>query len=102
MKREAARISDFGERRVLGVRVGMTPVALFLLEDGTVSALHDRCSHANVKLSRGTMAGDEIECPAHGARFDCKTGNHQCMPAVVGVKPIPVTVEGGVIFVELE
>lgn len=52
----------------------------------------DKCSHADVKLSKGTVEGDEIICPAHGARFCLKTGEPRCMPAVVGIKTFPVEV----------
>lgn len=69
--------------------------------DGTLSALEDCCSHAEVQLSGGTLNDGEIECPAHGARFDVKTGRPLCLPAVRPVRTFPVKVVGGKIVVEL-
>ncbi len=69
--------------------------------DGTLSAVEDRCSHADVQLSEGTLNGGEIECPAHGARFDVKTGRALCLPAVRPVRTFPVKVVGGKIVVEI-
>ena len=69
--------------------------------DGALSALEDRCSHANVRLSGGELIGGEVECPAHGARFDVRTGKALCLPAVGPVRTFPVRVDGGRIIVTL-
>jgi phenylpropionate dioxygenase-like ring-hydroxylating dioxygenase large terminal subunit len=37
---------------------------------GKVIALEDRCPHKNVSLSLGTIAGDNIQCPYHGWKFN--------------------------------
>ena len=47
-------------------------------------------------------AGDEIECPRHGARFNVKTGRPVTLPAVVLVRTFPVTVTEEGIFVQIE
>ena len=78
---------------------GAFRIVVFRTANGDLYALEDRCSHADVRLSGGMVEGCEIECPAHGARFDLKTGNNLCMPAVVPVRSFPVQVRNGEIFV---
>ena len=95
----AAKEADLKEGMMMAVQAGGRNIVLFRDREGKVSALEDRCSHADVRLSRGSFCGDHVECGAHGARFDVKTGKALCMPAVTGVKRFDVKVEGGSIFV---
>ena len=45
-------------------------------------ALDDRCSHQDESLSEvGAVDGDELECCAHGARFDLASGAATGLPA---------------------
>lgn len=56
-------------------------------------AIGDRCSHANVSLTDGTLWEDEaeLECPKHGSAFSLRTGEPQSFPAT---RPVAVhTVE---------
>lgn len=40
-----------------------------------VTALEDECPHQGMPLSAGVLKPDgTLECPFHGARFDCATG----------------------------
>jgi 3-phenylpropionate/trans-cinnamate dioxygenase ferredoxin subunit len=90
------------------VEVGAKRVVVFRSNNGSVSALEDRCSHAEVRLSSGTFepgegpAGvGEVVCPAHGARFNVCTGKHLCMPAVTGVKVYTVVERNGEIVLSV-
>ena len=47
---KVCKVSDIPDEGVIGVEVGETPVALVRKGD-EVFALHDVCSHAEVKLS---------------------------------------------------
>ena len=42
--------------------------------DGTLYAVENLCSHAQVPLDEGELRGCEIECLFHGATFDVRTG----------------------------
>lgn len=101
METPVASLGDFGEKRMIPVKAGSLNLVLFKLDDGSVSALEDRCSHANVRLSRGSCEGSEVECPAHGARFDVASGKALCMPAVAPVRSFETTVREGQIYVNL-
>jgi 3-phenylpropionate/trans-cinnamate dioxygenase ferredoxin component len=101
MEQLIARLSEFGEKRMISKKVGEKLVVLFLHDDGTVSSLEDRCSHADVKLSKGLFEEGQIECPAHGARFDARTGAPLCMPAVSAVRGYPIRIVEDEIWITL-
>jgi 3-phenylpropionate/trans-cinnamate dioxygenase ferredoxin subunit len=71
---------------------------------GEIFAIEDRCSHDDGELVEGELDPDDctIECPRHGSRFDLRTGKPVNLPAYVPVDTFPVSVEGGVIRVEVE
>jgi 3-phenylpropionate/trans-cinnamate dioxygenase ferredoxin subunit len=69
---------------------------------GSIYAIEDRCSHDDGPLGEGALAGAEIECPRHGARFDLASGTPRCLPAVLPVRTFPVRVEGDQILVAAE
>jgi len=54
-------------------------------------ALGDRCSHADVSLSEGTLWVDEceLECWKHGSTFSLKTGEPQSLPGGGHRRPAP-------------
>jgi 3-phenylpropionate/trans-cinnamate dioxygenase ferredoxin subunit len=79
--------------------VDTVPIVLVLDRAGQVFALHDMCSHANVPLSEGEVAGGEIECWLHGSTFALSTGKPSCLPAVEPVPVYPVKIEDGAVYV---
>lgn len=46
------------------------PILLFRRQDGSVAALHDRCPHRLLPLSKGQRIGDQVQCGYHGLTFD--------------------------------
>lgn len=82
------------------VDVGGEPICLVRLDEQTVKAVHDTCSHQQYSLSEGWVDDNSIECNLHGSTFDLDTGQPQSLPAV---KPIPVyacAVQDGAIWVD--
>ena len=63
--------------------IGGRLVAIVRTEDGTVHAVDDTCTHANVSLSEGEVDGCAIECWLHGSRFDLRTGTVVQFGAIV-------------------
>lgn len=104
-------MSDSSFRRVttLDVLVDGQPVAvraedgesLCLIREGeAIHAIVDRCPHRDFHLSGGDMvAPGVIECPWHGARFDCRTGAVLQGPATDNVTTYPVRIEGNDVYV---
>jgi 3-phenylpropionate/trans-cinnamate dioxygenase ferredoxin component len=71
---------------------------------GELLAIEDRCSHDDGVLVEGELDQERctIECPRHGSRFDLRTGKPLNLPAYVPVDTFPVSVEDGLIKVEVD
>ena len=71
---------------------------------GTLYAIEDRCSHDDGELVYGDLDQSDctIECPRHGSKFDLKTGKPLTLPAYEPVETFPVTVQDGVIKIEVD
>lgn len=68
---------------------------------GTFYCIADVCSHDDGPVAEGDLAGYEIECPRHGARFDVRQGKVLSFPAIVDIPAYPVRVDGHDILVGL-
>src|SRR5687768_16020997 len=75
-------------------------IALFNV-GGTYYAIGDTCPHRGAPLLVGALAGTEVVCPWHAARFDVTTGCHLSPPARRGVATYPVQVVGDDILVDI-
>lgn len=71
---------------------------------GELLAIEDRCSHDEGNLVEGELDEETctIECPRHGSVFDLRTGKPMNLPAYVPVDTFPVSVEGGLIKIEVD
>ncbi len=85
-----------GEFRV--VDVNDSQIAVFNL-GGQFFAIADVCTHDAGQLTGGTVEGEEIVCPRHGARFSIRTGAALTAPAYEPTDTFPVRVEAGQIQV---
>ena len=70
--------------------------------DGRFYCIDNVCTHDDGPLGEGTLEGEVIECPRHGAQFNVKTGEVVMMPAVLALGSYPVRVEGDKIFVRVD
>jgi nitrite reductase/ring-hydroxylating ferredoxin subunit len=59
------RAYDLGAGRV---------IAVARLEDGTLAAFDDTCTHEECSLSEGEIEGPWIACMCHNAAFEIATG----------------------------
>jgi 3-phenylpropionate/trans-cinnamate dioxygenase ferredoxin component len=85
-----------GSHRV--VDVDGASVAVFNV-GGEYYAIEDVCTHDGGQLTGGTVEGDQVVCPRHGARFSIKTGDALTAPAYEPTAKFPVRVENGVVQV---
>ena len=71
---------------------------------GEVLAIEDRCSHDDGTLIEGELdqGSCTVECPRHGSRFDLRTGRPLTLPAYQPVDTFPVSVDDGIIRVEID
>ena len=70
---------------------------------GAYYAIEDRCSHDDGPLCEGDWEPEAcvVVCPRHGSRFDLQTGIPMTLPAFERVETFPVSVEDGVVTVEV-
>jgi 3-phenylpropionate/trans-cinnamate dioxygenase ferredoxin subunit len=83
------------------VEIDGRAIAVFNVE-GAFHAIDDVCTHDGGPLAEGELIGCEIECPRHGARFDVRSGQPLCMPAIEPVAVHPVEVRGDDILVSTD
>ena len=53
---------------------GDTVVVVARLEDGSLVAFDDMCTHEECPLSDGELEGDRVICYCHSGEFDVRTG----------------------------
>ena len=72
--------------------------------NGEIFAIEDRCSHDDGDLMEGDVDEETctVECPRHGSMFDLRTGKPLNLPAYVPIDSFPVSVDDGMIKVEVE
>jgi 3-phenylpropionate/trans-cinnamate dioxygenase ferredoxin component len=91
--------SELRSGEALRVLVEGHPVALVVDGSGRPHAIGDTCSHADISLSEGFVEGDRLECWAHGATFDLRTGAALTLPATDPVPVYDVSVVDGEVYV---
>ena len=71
---------------------------------GELLAIEDRCSHDDGELVEGELDEEActVECPRHGSVFDLRTGKPLNLPAYQSVDTFPVSVQDGVIKIEVD
>jgi 3-phenylpropionate/trans-cinnamate dioxygenase ferredoxin component len=94
-------IEDLKPGSLRRIEVDGIPLCVARLDTGEVYAISDICSHEEIELSDGDLQGYEVECPAHGSRFDVRTGDVSGLPAEEPVKAYVVTVDGEDVYVEM-
>ena len=87
-----------GEGKVVEAE-GQT-IALFNV-DGTYYAIENTCTHVGGPLGKGTLVGDQVTCPWHGATFDLTNGSVLSPPAPDGVASYKVVIEENEIKIEI-
>ncbi|GAA3650901.1 non-heme iron oxygenase ferredoxin subunit [Nonomuraea antimicrobica] len=99
---KVCKVEDIPDGGVLGVEVGAEETPVALVRRGTeVFALHDVCSHAEVKLSEGEVYDDTLECWLHGSCFDVRSGKPTGPPATKPVNVYTVKIDGDDVLVSL-
>eukprot|EP00834_Sanchytrium_tribonematis_P001192 NODE_27_length_39007_cov_1.590650.p7 type:complete len:543 gc:universal NODE_27_length_39007_cov_1.590650:13029-11401(-) len=78
-----------------------TKFILFKADDGQFSATSHLCTHYKAPLTKGSLHGDRIMCPWHGACFNIKSGNVEDGPALDSLKSYPTKVENGIIYIDV-
>lgn len=96
-----ASIDDIPPGTMKGFTIGLDKIVVGNTADG-IFAVIDECSHAAVPLSKGRLEGCEIECKAHGAKFDIRTGAVTAPPAVAPLDPLELEIRENDIYIKLD
>jgi phenylpropionate dioxygenase-like ring-hydroxylating dioxygenase large terminal subunit len=90
---------------LLARTVADQPLVIFRTNDGSVSALQDRCPHRFAPLSRGQRTEQGIRCGYHGLEFGssgaCIANPHGAVVQSLRVHAYPATERYGMIWVWL-
>src|ERR1700741_1094348 len=86
-----ARVSDVAPGTSLLVTVNGKEILICNSKD-KITAIINRCSHADEKLEGGRIRNGWISCPAHGARFNLETGQAMNPPAPLPIQTYPTRV----------
>ena len=95
-----ARVGDIKPGGSVQVPVGGKTLAVFHV-DGKYFAIDDACSHVGGNLSEGSLEGNVVTCPWHGATFDVTCGKALSEPASEDVACYKLKIEGADILVEV-
>jgi 3-phenylpropionate/trans-cinnamate dioxygenase ferredoxin subunit len=98
--RRLAALSDLPETGSVAVAVDGLSVLLVRSPAG-LFAIENRCTHALQELAGGRVRGFHIFCPAHGVRFDLRTGCPSGDLTRDPVRIFPVKAEGEDVLVDL-
>ena len=82
--------SDELKNKILKKRIFGEDIILFRNQDGSITALEDRCCHRNVNLSLGYLNSNTIVCGYHGWEYD-KNGSCVNIPSQLPGDKIPPT-----------
>src|SRR5213080_536154 len=100
-KHLVGKIDDMEVDTLRKVVVDGQELCLAHADDGSYYAICDICSHEEFSLSDGELWGMDVECPAHGSRFNLRTGEVTGLPAVIPAKTYQVKVDGTDVYVEV-
>ena len=101
MKHLVGKVQDLPVDTMRKVVLDGEEICLAHAEDGGYYAITDVCTHEEYSLSDGELWGLDVECPAHGSRFNLTTGVVTGLPAVFPARTFPVILEGDDVYVEV-
>jgi len=93
---ELAPLADVPVGGSVGVQVGGSAILLSQPAEGEAKAFSAICRHQGCVVA---AAGETLDCPCHGSRYDAATGEVLNGPSTLPLIPIEVTVTDGQIVV---
>lgn len=95
------KIENFSEGQMKNVTLGGKEILVTMIK-GNYYAINNICSHAGAELHEGTLKGNELTCPWHGAKWDLKTGNLIWFPQKLSAQETyKVLVEDQNVYIEI-
>ncbi|XP_034025254.1 LOW QUALITY PROTEIN: apoptosis-inducing factor 3-like [Thalassophryne amazonica] len=91
---------DLQDGQMKAVSVGGQNL-LLVRTHGQFCAVGNKCSHYNAPLIGGSLVGDRLRCPFHGACFNVKTGDIEEYPGLDCLPTYKVKVQDGKVYVTI-
>ena len=95
---DAGPTADLHDGEAISIPVGRRMVAV-VRSGAEYFAIEDVCTHDGAELTGGDVAGAEIICPRHGARFCLRTGQALSPPAYEPVRVFETKISDGRLWV---
>jgi 3-phenylpropionate/trans-cinnamate dioxygenase ferredoxin subunit len=86
-------LSEIPVGRMRALRVGEREILVCRTREG-VFALDNVCTHAEARMSEGSLRGTRLTCPLHGASFSAIDGSVLGGPATSPLRTYAVRVVG--------
>ena len=99
--RKVATVNDIPEGTLKGFEVAGQKLLVAHIADGFYAVV-DECTHDMAPISTGQIAGNEIICPRHHARFDLETGAVKAPPAIVPIDTLELKTDRDDILVFID
>lgn len=100
-RKKIAKKSEIPEGKLKVYNIDGESIAICNL-GGEFYAFKNECPHMDFPLTRGIIIGETVTCPAHGSKFNIKTGEVLSMPAAYPLKTYRIDVEGNDIIIEMD
>lgn len=84
-----------------GLPLATIPATAVFAAEGAFFCIDDTCTHDKFSLAEGWLEGCVVECTAHMAKFDLRTGKNLTPPATEPVAVHPVSRAGDDLYVAL-
>ena len=95
---DAGTAADLHDGQAISIPVGRRMIAV-VRSGAEYFAIEDVCTHDGAELTGGDVAGAEIICPRHGARFCLRTGQALSPPAYEPVRVFETKISDGRLWV---
>lgn len=96
---EVCRVTDVPVGTGISVELEQQRVAVFNV-DGALYAMDGVCLHRGGPVGGGDLEDTIVTCPWHGWQYDVTNGEH-VFDRSIGLRTYEVSVENGVVYVDL-
>jgi nitrite reductase/ring-hydroxylating ferredoxin subunit len=95
------KTSDIPYGKMIHLMIDKRKDILVVNIEGNYYAVSNICSHEEAKLHEGRLAGKELVCPWHGAKWDVTTGKLIQFPEKLkSLRSFKVSIENDIVYVE--
>jgi len=103
----ASKTSELEKTKIKKVTIDGLDILIVTFE-GNYYAIDALCTHYGGDLSEGTLQGNILQCPVHGAKFDVTTGKVVSPPTepldrpdIENLNTYPLKIEDQDIFIKI-